>query len=115
MGMTQDDWAIVLRPVGDEKVIPCIAFNVTAGQKLTVAWKADAAYTNRYFMRTLTAALDNGGTYQFFTPANHGVSGENTYTVTTAGNILFAGYTQGIGSTCLIGDYVKVKIENPTE
>jgi len=115
MGMAQDDWAIVLRPIGDEKVIPCISFNVTVGQRLTVAWKADAAYNNRYFMRTLTATLDNGGSYQIFTPSAYGASGENTYTVTTTGSILFAGYTMGIGSTCLIGDYVKVKIEYPIE
>ena len=116
MGMAKDDWTIVLRPVDSEsKLIPCISFNVTEGQKLVVSWKADDLYTNRYFMRTLTASLDNGGTYKIYTPSSYGTSGEETYTVTTAGSILFAGYTIGFGTTCLIGDYVKVKIENPTE
>ena len=115
MGMAHDDWTIVLRPIGEERLIPCVSFIVTVGQKLTVAWKADAAYTNRYFMRTLTSALDNGPTYKIFTPNEYGISGEKTYTVTTAGNILFAGYTVGLNTTCLIGDYVKIKVENPIE
>ena len=116
MGMAKDDWTIVLRPVDSEsKLIPCISFNVTVGQKLIVSWKADDAYTSRYFMRTLTSTVDNGSTYQIYTPWQYGISGEKTYTVTTAGSILFAGYTVGLGQTCLIGDYVKIKIENPTE
>lgn len=116
MGMAQDDWTIVLHPVdSDSRLIPCLSFNVTVGQKLTISWKADSAYTNRYFMRTLTASLDEGGSYKIYTPAIYGTSGEETFTVTTAGSLLFAGYTLGLGATCLIGDYVKIKIENPTE
>jgi hypothetical protein len=116
MGMGKDDWTIILHPIdGESRLIPCISFNVTVGQKLIVRWKSDALYTSRYFMRTLTASLDNEGQYKIYTPSSYGISGEETYTVTTAGSIVFAGYTVGLGTTCLIGDYVKIKIENPTE
>ena len=115
MGMAQGKWAIELRPVDDSRTIPCISFAVTVGQKITVSWKADDTYTTRYIMRTLTAVLDNGNTYQMYTPYSIGISGEDTYTVTTAGNIVFGGYTVGLGTTCLIGDYIKINIENPTE
>ena len=115
MRMAQEDWTIILHPVDSEsRLIPCVQFAVTVGQKIKLSWKADGAYTNRYIMRTLNATLDDGGTYSLYTPALIGMSGEETYTVTTAGNILFAGYSIGFQNTCLIGEYVKIKIENPT-
>ena len=96
---------------GMNHLLKCL---IVFGQKIKLSWKADGAYTNRYIMRTLNATLDDGGTYSLYTPALIGMSGEETYTVTTAGNILFAGYSIGFQNTCLIGEYVKIKIENPT-
>lgn len=111
-----DDWSIVLKPVDSTKIIPCVQFTVSVGQKITVSWKAGSLSTNQYIMRTLTAALDSDGQYHVYTPNNMGVSGTNTYTVTTAGNICFAGYQTGLNAISnLQGDFVKVKIENPAE
>lgn len=109
-----DNWSIVLKPFDSTKTIPCVQFTVSEGQKITVSWKTESLSTTRYIMRSLTAALDNDGQYHTYTPSNMGISGTNTYTVTTAGNICFAGYQTGLNATTnLQGDYVKVKIENP--
>ena len=112
---SKDDWTIVLRPVNDgSRMIPCVRLAVTVGQKLIVSWKADGLYTNRYFLRTETAILDNTAQYKLYTPAVYGLSGNITCEVTQAGNLVIAGYNIGLlNSGSLLGDYVKVKIEKP--
>lgn len=114
MGMAKEQYSIELYPVGTDRNIPCVQFAVTVGQKITVSWKADDLYTNRYIMRGLNAILDNGTAYKIYTPASEGaIAGTKEHVVTTAGNILFGGYSAGLNNTCLIGNYIKVKIENP--
>lgn len=112
--MAKEQYSIELYPVVADRTIPCVQFAVIVGQKITVSWKADALYTNRYIMRGLNAILDNGAAYKIYTPSTERmVTGTKEYVVTTAGNILFGGYSVGLSNTCLIGEYIKVKIENP--
>lgn len=99
--------------------IQTIQTRVEIGQTITISWSAANGWesqTNRYLWRCIGAVLDGSGSGYAFKTMNKigGQSGQETHTVTTAGNILFGGYSNGLHNNSFLGKYIKVLISNPT-
>ena len=121
IGMGNESWTYELYPTdAAAKEIQAVQTRVEAGQKITIAWDAVdgwRSYTNKYLWRCIGAIFDGYDTaYASVTMSQmSGQTGQTTYTVTTAGNILFGGYSNGLNQNNFIGKFIKIKIENSQE
>lgn len=119
IGMANSAWTYEFHPTDSaDNKIQAVTTRVEAGQTVTISWDADANWksmTNMYLWRCIGAAFDGESSgYTYKTMANmSGQSGEETHTVTTAGNIIFGSYQNGLNNNCFVGKFIKVRIENP--
>jgi len=114
-----ENWTYILHPVTDDYLIQAIQTKVEVGQKITIEWDAEgitvSAPHNRWVWRCLGAGLDgNAGGYAGIMQSQISEKGSETHEVTTAGNILFGGYTIGLtqNNSVMMHSY-KIRIENP--
>lgn len=118
----QKQWTYELYPTNTtDNTLQTVQTKVEVGQKVTVAWSLidNTQYTNRYIWRCIGAIFEGqSGAYAGFTiaagiNATSDIQGQITYTVNTAGNILFGGYNAERNHTSFCGNYIKVRIEDP--